>query len=221
MPSYLQYKRQLAVLDADDTEIESWITVKGNHIPIMKGQSKEDAVKSFLEKKDGGEKTVQSVSGQKWTGVKLEGKYHQFYKKEDAENFIKEAKKHGYKESDIQLVGFEEEKPKNTFLSNQNTLKEFANHFGISESVAKAASEKFGDSFYHLMTKDPKAGVGIAVNYKDYTKEDVEKRLKDAGKQSKETKKKEPAIIREGNVNWVDPKAWNSPASDPWYAMYE
>jgi len=49
MPSYTTYKRQMAVLDADD--IESWITVKGNHIPIKKGQSKEEAVKSFLESK--------------------------------------------------------------------------------------------------------------------------------------------------------------------------
>lgn len=51
MPSFLQYKRHLAVLDADDSNIEAWITVKGNHIPIMKGQSKEEAVKSFIEKK--------------------------------------------------------------------------------------------------------------------------------------------------------------------------
>lgn len=52
MPSYLSYMRQMAVLDADDTEIESWITVRGNHIPIKKGQSKEDAVKSFVESKE-------------------------------------------------------------------------------------------------------------------------------------------------------------------------
>lgn len=118
MPSYTSYLRQMAVLDADDNEIESWITVRGNHIPIKKGQSKEEAVKSFIEKKGGsGEKkseqksqTVQSALGAKWTGVKLGGKYHQFHKKEDAENFIKEAKAHGYKESDIQLLGFEEEK---------------------------------------------------------------------------------------------------------------
>ena len=53
MPSYLVYKRQLSVLDAEDIE---WITVKGNHIPIKKGQSKEDAVKSFLENKGGSKK---------------------------------------------------------------------------------------------------------------------------------------------------------------------
>lgn len=58
MPSYSQYKRQLAVLDADDTDIEAWITVKGNHIPIKKGQSKEEAVKSFIESKNGGGKSA-------------------------------------------------------------------------------------------------------------------------------------------------------------------
>ena len=61
MPSYSQYKRQMATMDADDANIETWITVKGNHIPIMKGQSKEEAVQSFLEKKgksSGGAKTV-------------------------------------------------------------------------------------------------------------------------------------------------------------------
>lgn len=53
MPSYLSYLNQMAVLDADDNEIESWITVRGNHIPIKKGQSKEDAVKSFIASKGG------------------------------------------------------------------------------------------------------------------------------------------------------------------------
>ena len=48
MPSYTQSMRQIAAMDANDDDIESWITVKGNHIPIKKGQSKEDAVKSFI-----------------------------------------------------------------------------------------------------------------------------------------------------------------------------
>ena len=57
MTSYLRYKKELSVVqDADD--IESWITVKGNHIPIRKGESKEEAVKSFLENK--GEGSVES-----------------------------------------------------------------------------------------------------------------------------------------------------------------
>lgn len=37
----------------DDVE---WITVKGNHIPVKKGQSKDDAVKEFLEGKQSGAK---------------------------------------------------------------------------------------------------------------------------------------------------------------------
>ena len=41
--------------DEDGKEVE-WITVKGNHIPIKKGQSKEEAVKSFIEGKKGSEK---------------------------------------------------------------------------------------------------------------------------------------------------------------------
>lgn len=54
MPSYSSYMRQMSVLDKDD-DIVSWITVKGNHIPIRKGQSKEDVVKSFIEAKSKGD----------------------------------------------------------------------------------------------------------------------------------------------------------------------
>ena len=49
MISYLWYKKQMKVMDADDTE--TWITVKGNHIPVKKGQSKSEAVKEFISKK--------------------------------------------------------------------------------------------------------------------------------------------------------------------------
>lgn len=52
MPSYMSYLHQMAVLDKDD-DIEAWITVRGNHIPIKKGQSKEDAVKEFIKSKGG------------------------------------------------------------------------------------------------------------------------------------------------------------------------
>ena len=62
MPSYTSYLRQMAVMDADDNEIESWITVRGNHIPIKKGQSKEDAVRSFIKSKGG---NVEKGSNQK------------------------------------------------------------------------------------------------------------------------------------------------------------
>lgn len=39
---------RLIAKNDDETE---WITVKGNHIPIKKGQSKAEAVKEFLDKK--------------------------------------------------------------------------------------------------------------------------------------------------------------------------
>ena len=51
MPSYLSYKAKMAALDAKNDDVKEWITVNGNHIPIIKGQSKEDAVKSFIASK--------------------------------------------------------------------------------------------------------------------------------------------------------------------------
>lgn len=68
MPSYTSYIRQMEVLDADDVQ---WITVKGNHIPIKKGQSKEEAVKEFLAKKDSGNKKVDNSAkkGKVFAGV--------------------------------------------------------------------------------------------------------------------------------------------------------
>lgn len=77
MPSYTQYKRQMAVMDADDANIETWITVKGNHIPIMKGQSKEEAVQSFLEKKGKSSGGSKSSSGEKPAFRELKGTKHQ------------------------------------------------------------------------------------------------------------------------------------------------
>ena len=34
-------------------DVDSWITVKGNHIPIKEGQTKEEAIKEFIESKEG------------------------------------------------------------------------------------------------------------------------------------------------------------------------
>ncbi len=52
MPSYLAYKRQLTVLDGGD-DIERWITVNGNHIPIYEGMSAHLAIQNWIEKKQG------------------------------------------------------------------------------------------------------------------------------------------------------------------------
>lgn len=49
-----------ATFDADDDNIESWITVRGNHIPIKKGESKEEAVKNFIASKSDKESSVRA-----------------------------------------------------------------------------------------------------------------------------------------------------------------
>jgi hypothetical protein len=48
-PKAAFHRTRDAALDRDD-DIE-WITVNGNHIPIKPGQSKEEAVEAFIEKK--------------------------------------------------------------------------------------------------------------------------------------------------------------------------
>lgn len=63
MPSYLSYLNQMSVLDADD-DIQ-WITVRGNHIPIKKGENKEDAIKSFFESKGKESKKTEQKSPEK------------------------------------------------------------------------------------------------------------------------------------------------------------
>ena len=70
-----RYEGANIVVNKKDDDIE-WITVKGNHIPIKKGQSKDEAVKEFLEgkrsdTKDGGDKAK----------VYTEDTYDEFHKK--------------------------------------------------------------------------------------------------------------------------------------------
>lgn len=99
MTSYLRYKQQIrTVQDADDAEIESWITVRGNHIPIRKGQSKEEAVKSFIEHQAGKNDLPQ---GTKWspTNTKGEGTGNKPSQKKEKYNI-----QHGAKISDIESM---------------------------------------------------------------------------------------------------------------------
>lgn len=53
----------LKIFNVKEDDVD-WITVRGNHIPVKKGQSKEEAVKSFIEGKKGiGKKEDGSGSG--------------------------------------------------------------------------------------------------------------------------------------------------------------
>lgn len=61
MPSYSSYMRQMSVLDKDDDI--TWITVKGNHIPVKKGQTKEQAVQAFITHQ---QRSNAEKRGKKW-----------------------------------------------------------------------------------------------------------------------------------------------------------
>ena len=66
---YQGKKFQAGAKEPDDPNIESWITVKGNHIPIKKNQTKEEAVKEFLEKKDDSKNNKRKEVSQKQVNI--------------------------------------------------------------------------------------------------------------------------------------------------------
>lgn len=55
-------KNGVKITNVSDEDVD-WITVRGNHIPVKKGQSKEEAVKSFIDGKRGSGKKEGSGSG--------------------------------------------------------------------------------------------------------------------------------------------------------------
>lgn len=79
-------------------EPEEWITVKGNHIPIRKGQSKEDAIQKFIEDKQTGGYSEKNKSNRA-IAAELEEK----------SNVSQLAKKLGVKSSDINGVLYTDE----------------------------------------------------------------------------------------------------------------
>lgn len=58
----------------------------------------------------------------------------------------------------------------------------------------------------------------------DAVKEFLESKKSDGAKKSEktETKSEKPKekSTKKSSVHWVDPKIWNDPRSDPWYALY-
>jgi len=75
-------------------EVKQWITVNGQHIPIMEGQTKAEAVKKAISKQvnDDADKKEKQIAANKKEADKLNGK-----KSDDitAEQFNKEAKRQG------------------------------------------------------------------------------------------------------------------------------
>lgn len=79
-------------ISLDDEDIE-WITVRGTHVPIKKGESKEQAVKNFLEERNRNNKNFQKYEENKkkeieitnkkieWTGFKVDENNNAYTKK--------------------------------------------------------------------------------------------------------------------------------------------
>ena len=59
----------------ENDEIERWITVKGNHVPIKKGQSQEEAIKqAFGEAEKTPESLLDCFAAQKMRDDQIGGK---------------------------------------------------------------------------------------------------------------------------------------------------
>jgi hypothetical protein len=84
--------------DKNKKEPKEWITVKGNHIPIYEGQTKEDAIQDFLENKQTGGYSERNKSNRS-IAAELEGK----------SNISELAKKLGVKSSEINGVLYTDE----------------------------------------------------------------------------------------------------------------
>lgn len=119
----------------------------------------------------------------------------------------------------------QEKKTKAKSKSDSPLVKAVAKALGKSESEAESEIEGAAQYIHDLMksndlrngdVEETLRGLGIEP---DYAEEFMQWASAPKKKASKKTK--EPAIVRQGGVNYVDPKAWNSPASDPWYSLYE
>lgn len=119
----------------------------------------------------------------------------------------------------------QEKKAKAKSKSDSPLVKAVAKALGKSESEAESEIDGAAQYIKDLMksndlrngdVEETLRGLGVEP---DYAEEFMQWASAPKKKASKKTK--EPAIVRQGGVNYVDPKAWNSPASDPWYSLYE
>ena len=152
MTSYLKYKAQIAVCDADD-DIESWITVRGNHIPIKKGQSKEEAVKSFIEHQAGKNDTPQGV---KWTPTNKKGEGTGNKKSEEKPKYNIQ---HGAKISDIESMinkhadkkGYKSWKEEEEYVAEK--LKE-EGIYAYGKQIKEAMKNVYGEAYPHEINRE-------------------------------------------------------------------
>ena len=188
MTSYLRYKQQIrTVLDADD-DIESWITVRGNHIPIKKGQSKEDAVKSFIEHQAGKNDTPQGV---KWTPTNKKGEGTGNKKSEEKPKYNIQ---HGAKISDIESMinkhadkkGYKSWKEEEEYVAEK--LKE-EGIYAYGKQIKEAMKNVYGEAYPHeinrkihkIQTRMKNVGIkrGAKLQFPDGSIQEVELTISD------------------------------------------
>lgn len=183
MPSYTQYKRQV-VLD-DDNDIESWITVKGNHIPIKKGQSKEEAVKSFIEHQVGKNDTPQGV---KWTPTNKKGEGTGNKKSEGTPKYNIQ---HGAKISDIESMinAHADKKAYKSWEEEEQFVAEKLKEEGIyayGNQIKEAMKNVYGEEYiegkkdYTIAHKDNSGNVTVIaeVSHHDISEPEEKKERK-------------------------------------------
>lgn len=203
MPSYLSYKRQIAVLDDNSDDI-TWITVKGNHIPIKKGEKKGDAIKKFFEsKKSGGAKSETGESaGHKRLG-ELNKKYgtQKGYLVQSEEPLkskkqrILEINKKGQVSLTESGSGFHErveQKKDPDFASAKNVVKT-----DISKEYRGAVEKILDNAKKSADNQDitVERVIDDAVALKKFTAEDIKTRIDNYEKYRKDVKEKNDGVL--------------------------
>lgn len=99
-----RYERANIVMNAKekDDDIE-WITVNGNHIPVKKGQSKDEAVKEFLDNKERAQKAF-DLALKAHKGEKLTDEEQEFLKEQHPGDNKDKSRDDEEKSSKVQLT---------------------------------------------------------------------------------------------------------------------
>ena len=170
-----RYEGANIVVNKKDDDIE-WITVKGNHIPVKKGQSKDEAVKEFLKDKEGKsldkkeetkKELIDDINGFK-KEYPINTKFYEKYFGKNVEHSIKEikydkidgvkivdenGKEHFPFAKDITLTKEKNnlEKDKN-IERNKSLLKTDLTH--MLKDIDRSANYRFEDSTQRLQVND-------------------------------------------------------------------
>lgn len=247
MTSYLRYKAEMAVLDKDE-EIESWITVHGNHIPIKKGQSKEDAVEEFLfkrkeeagynvntvkyEQKEKAEKAGFSMSSMAEKKKKVAEATHEYnnangeYEQYAQWNKEKKEKMNYSVMSAPSLKGFVINKNDKGVIARGNGKPLVFEDIDRARDYIKTLKKEESkyDPDFEVVRKNALANGNVyGGKYTQKSKAEAYKEYKN-DISSKENMKKANEFVNgseKPKVTHVDKKAWNSPATDPWKSLYD